>query len=136
MNLKQKWINKRFRKKKIIDIEGEQVAQRHKPLVIEDGDESKTGGGPVEIDFNHVGRNTDIHFSVSPVEREEIDFEEGYAIYWFDTKELIDEGKLTLYYGCKNCWARLFDRFFIEEEKGYEDNTVMVQHLHSEANKQ
>jgi len=123
------WIRKRFNKKKTIEVEGEKKGSHYRPMMIKDGDESKEGGGAVEISFENVEKDTDIYFSLTPVEREKIDFDEEYAVYWFDRDKCLEEKEFTVYYGCKNRWARLFDRCFIEKETGYSDDTKMVQHL-------
>jgi len=123
------WIRKRFKKKKPIEVKEEKQAPKYCPIVVKDGKESKDGGGAIEISFEDVEKETDIYFSLRPVEVEEIDLDEGYAIYWFDIDKCVERQEFEIYYGCKNRWARLFDRFFIEEETSYNEKVVMVQHL-------
>lgn len=132
-NLKKWWIRKRYRKKKVIEITPDtQGLAYDKPLLIKSGDEEKTGAGAVEISFENIHDRTDIYSSITPVEREKLDLEEESAVFWYNAAELVEEEKFTLYYGRKHRWAVLFDSLFMQEETGYNENMVMVQHLKPE----
>jgi len=129
MSLRDYWLKKRFRKFKKIEIETTDTLAIHKPIVVRDGDESKEGGGDLEISFEYVEKQSDIYFTLTPTEIEEIDFKEEYGIYWFNVKDCVEEEEFKVYYGCKDKWARLLDGFFMDKEKGYSDDVSMVQHL-------
>lgn len=128
--IKDWWVNKRYRKKKKIDINEsiENYAVRYIPLYVVDGDEDKTGDGEIEINFDHVKKENDIMLSLTPCERERVDTWRGSAVFWYDRDELKKQESFYIYYGCKNRWARLLDRFFIEET-GYGDDVAAVWHL-------
>lgn len=110
--LQKKWRNKRFKKVKKIDVEGE-TQQEFKPLVIVDGDDSKSGEMPVEIDFDILEDVNDLR--IEGVDYFEVEYflpDKGEAMVWIKVDNLEQGDQFKLVYGRKSRIAKLFDGFF------------------------
>jgi len=120
--IRSKWLEYRFRKKKKIDADYEEIRDyplRHIPLYIIDGDEDKTGDGEIEIDFADVHRENDLMVDLDKIDKEGV-YISGVnksAVYWMDAEDLPEKESFYIYYGCKHRIARLFDRFFHKDNK-------------------
>jgi len=111
--LRQKWLNKRYKMRKQVDVEPDNFTEheRFEPLLIKNGDESKEGPAPIEIDWSKVDSIQDIEIDTEIAEIEVFCLNEEKLIVWFDG-QFNPDTSFYIYYGCKSKWWKVLDKFF------------------------